>query len=88
MQQNRPKYEQPTPEEARADLEGYSAFCGTGTVNETDGVVTAHIQGSRDPRLTGTEQTGVGKVSGDRLTVEVPPSASGVQTTLVWKRFA
>ena len=87
MQQNRPKYEQPTPEEAMADLEGYTAFFGTYTVNETDGLVTAHIQGSRDPRLTGTEQTRAVEVLGDRLTVEVPLSASGVQPTLVWERL-
>ena len=87
MQQNRPKYDQPTPEQAMADLEGYTAFFGTYTVNETDGLLTTQIQGSRDPRLTGTEQTGAVAVQGDRLTVEVPASASGAQPTLVWKRL-
>ena len=86
MQSGRPNYDQPTPEEAMADLEGYSAVFGTYAVNQGESTVTAHVQGARDPRLTGTDQTSGVELVGDRLTLTRPASADGVHHALVWER--
>ena len=87
MQQGRPRYEEPTLEEAVADLDGYAALFGSYTVSDSSGLVMIEIQGSRDPRLTGTVQTSVVTLVGDDLVMELPLSDSGVQPTLRWRRL-
>ena len=87
MQQNRPQYDDPTPEQAVADLDGYAAFFGTYAVDETAGLLTVQIAGSRDPRLTGGAVTLAAEAAGDRLTLELPASAAGVTPTAVWTRL-
>ena len=82
----RAKGDQPTLEEAIADLDGYRAGFGTFSVNEAESTVTTHVQGARDPRLTGTDRTSGVELVGDRLTVTRPASADGGQNTLVWER--
>ena len=86
MQSGRAKGDQPTLEEAIADLDGYRAGFGTFSVNEAESTVTTHVQGARDPRLTGTDRTSGVELVGDRLTVTRPASADGGQNTLVWER--
>ncbi|MEE2636547.1 MAG: lipocalin-like domain-containing protein [Acidobacteriota bacterium] len=86
MQEGRPSYEDPTPEEALVDLEGYTGIFGTYTVNETEGALNVHVQGSRDPRLTGTEQVWLATREGDRLTLELSVNESGTRPTLEWDR--
>lgn len=87
MQQNRPRYEEATPEQALADVEGYTAFFGTYAVDETAGLLTVEIAGSRDPRLTGASHAGAVEAVADRLTLELPASAAGVTPTTVWSRL-
>ncbi len=87
MQQGRPRYEEPTAEQALADLDGYTAFFGTYTVDEAGSELTVRIQGSRDPGLTGASRTGAVEVSADRLSLELPATAAGATPTAVWQRL-
>ncbi len=87
MQQNRPHYADPTPEQALADLDGYTAFFGTYSVDEAAGELTVQIQGSRDPGLTGASRTGAVEATADRLSLELPATADGATPTAVWSRL-
>ena len=86
MQQGRPQYEDPTSEQALADLDGFTAFFGTYTVDEAASELTVQIQGSRDPGLTGASRSGAVEASADRLSLELPATAAGVTPTAVWTR--
>ena len=87
MQQGRPQYDDPTPEQAVADLEGYTALFGTYAVDEAAGRMTIRVAGARDPNLTGGPVTLAVEASGDRLTLELPAGASGATPTAVWTRL-
>ena len=87
MQQNRTKGGELTPTEALDDLAAYRGFFGTYAIDESDGLMTVHFQGNRDPRLTGTSATDRVSVSGDQLVVDVSRDQTGVQTRLVWNRL-
>ena len=87
MQQGGPQYEDPTPEQALADLDGYTAFFGTYSVNEAAGELTVQIRGSRDPGLTGASRSGAVEASADRLSLELPATADGATPTAVWSRL-
>ena len=87
MQQNRPSYARPTPDEAMADLDGYTALFGIYAANETDGLLSIQVQGSRDPRLTETEQIWAATAEEDRLTVELAGDGSGTRRAPVWRRL-
>lgn len=87
MQQGRPQYDDPTPEQAVADLEGYTALFGTYAVDEAAGRMTIRVAGARDPNLTGGSVTLAVEASGDRLTLELPAGASGATPTAVWTRL-
>ena len=87
MPSGRQKYAaaQPTNEEARAALSGYAAYFGTFTINETEGFVTHHLQGSLSPNM-GVDQKRFFELSGNRLTLKPPPGATGNQSRLTWER--
>ena len=87
MPSGRQKYAgtQPTPEEAAAAVAGYAAYHGTFSVNEAEGFVTHHVQGSLNPN-TGSDQRRFFEMSGNRLTLRPPPSSTGVQSRLTWER--
>lgn len=88
MQQGRPAYEDPTPEQAAADVGGYTALFGTYEVMDASGLLTVQIRGSRDPRLTGTVQTSVVAVDGNQMAMEWPLRADGIQPTFRWRRLS
>jgi Lipocalin-like domain len=77
---------QPTDEEARAALSGYTAYFGTFTVDAGAQSVTHHLQGSLNPGM-GTNQQRFFELSGNRLTLKPPPAANGNQTRLTWERM-
>ena len=58
---------EPTPEEAKDAITGYLAYFGTYDVNNAEGFVTHHIQGSLFPEYTGTDQIRYFEVDGERL---------------------
>ena len=75
--------------EMAAAFEGYLAYFGTYDVNNADGFVTHHIQGSLFPEYSGTDQVRYFEVEGERLTLRTPPLPAGDQTItgrLIWER--
>ena len=87
MEQGRPKYEEPTRDQAMADLYGYTAMFGTYALDDGGDALAVRFRGSRDPGLTGTTHSMPLSVAGDGLTLELPASASGVTATTVWQRM-
>jgi hypothetical protein len=88
MPMGRKKYAgaQPTDEEARATIAGYTGYFGTFTVNEKEQFVTHHLQGSVDPRM-GADQKRFYELAGNRLTLKPPPAANGNQQRLTWEKM-
>ncbi len=88
MQSGRTPYagDQPTPEEALAALTTYLSYFGTFTVNEADGFVTHHVQGSLNPRRISVDQKRFFEFSGNQLTLQPPVGPSGVTARLTWER--
>ena len=87
MEQGRPKYEEPTWDQAMADLYGYTAMFGTYALDDGGDALTVRFRGSRDPGLTGTVHTMALSVAGDQLTLELPALDTGVAPTTVWQRM-
>ncbi len=87
MPSGRQKYvaPQPTNEEARAAMTGYAAYFGTFTINEGEGAVTHHLQGSLNPAMA-SDQKRFFELSGNRLTLKPPPGPTGNQARLTWER--
>ena len=87
MEQGRPKYEEPTAEQAVADLYGYTAMFGIYTMEDGGNALDVRFVGSRDPGLTGTTYSMPLSVAGDQLTLELPPLDNGATPTTVWQRM-
>jgi len=80
----RPKYAgtQPTPDEAKAALSGYTAYFGTYTVDERAQTVTHHRKGNINPGQANDDAVRRYKfLPGDRVTL-IPPTG----TQLTWER--
>jgi hypothetical protein len=96
MRSNRPAFAvedktQCIPEEAKSAIETYEAYFGTYEVDEVQGTVTHHVEGSLLPNWTGSDQVRFYKFSNDCLilsTAEIPYSGTTVIGKLVWKRAA
>jgi hypothetical protein len=88
MPRNRARYAaaQPTDEEAKAALAGYAAYFGTFSINEAEGVITHHLQGSVNPGMA-SEQVRRFELAGNRLTLQPPPGPTGLQSRLTWERM-
>jgi Lipocalin-like domain len=78
---------QPTDDEAKSALTGYTAYYGTFSINEADSSVTHHLQGSVNPGMA-PEQKRFFELAGNRLTLKPPPSPNGTQSRLTWERMA
>jgi Lipocalin-like domain len=61
------------------------SYYGTYTVNDADGSMTMHIDGSTRAKTDGHDEKRVVTLSGDALTVANPPSGHG-SILLNWKR--
>ena len=77
---------QPTDDEAKTTITGYAAYFGTFTVNESEGNVTHHLQGSLNPGMA-PDQKRFFEFSGTRLTLKPPPAPNGNQSRLTWERI-
>jgi hypothetical protein len=88
MPSGRQKYAavQPTNEEARAAMTGYAAYFGTFTINEAEGAVTHHLEGSLNPAMA-PDQKRFFELSGNKLTLKPPPGPTGAQARLTWERI-
>jgi hypothetical protein len=84
----RPKFagEQPTPDEASAALNGYTAYFGTYTVDERAHTVTHHVKGSINPGTVGADNVrGYEFGPGDRVTLTTMP-VTETSARLTWER--
>jgi len=89
MQPDRQPYasNQRTPEEALASYSSYSSYFGTFTVNEAEGFLTHHLEGSLNTRGAGSDYKRFYTFSGNRLTLQPPAGASGDKTQLTWEKL-
>lgn len=94
MRPDRPRFaadgiEQETAVEAKAAFDSYGAYFGTYEVNEAEGFVIHHVEGSIFPNYIGTEQKRFFELSGDQLVLKPPPQlVAGEQQILrvTWQR--
>lgn len=77
---------QVSDDEAKALIDGYTAYYGSVTVNPSEKVVVHHLQGSLNPGM-GAEQRRQYSFSGNRLTLKPPPASNGNQSALTWERM-
>lgn len=78
-----------TPEEIGAAYEGYYAYFGTFDVDERDGAVIHHVQGSLWPREVGRDYRRRVELLDGRLTLTTPPFPWGGEqrvNRLTWER--
>ena len=89
MQPDRQPYasNQRTPEEVLASYSSYSSYFGTFTVNEAEGFLTHHLEGSLNTRGAGSDYKRFYTFSGNRLTLQPPAGASGNKTQLTWEKL-
>jgi hypothetical protein len=78
-----------SPEQAKAAFTGYNAYFGTYEVDQKQGIVIHHVQGSLIPNWEGGDQRRKFELHGDRL-ILIPPEiqAAGEKRTrrLTWER--
>ncbi len=75
-----------TTEENKAVVQGSIAHFGSYTVDETDKMITFHIETSTYPNWNGTEQKRPFTLTGDELTWRTPASTGGGTAEVVLKR--
>ena len=76
----------PTGDEALAQFVSYTSYFGRFAVNEAEGTVTHHVEGSLNPSGVGSDYTRFYTFTEDRLTLQPPPAADGSKTLLTWVR--
>jgi len=89
MQPDRQPYagNEQTPEEALASYSTYTSYFGTFTVNEAEGFLTHHLEGSLNTRGTGSDYKRSYTFSGNRLTLQPPADENGNKTQLTWEKL-
>ncbi len=78
---------QRTPEQALAAYSSYTSYFGTFTVNEAEGFLTHHLEGSLNTRGAGSDYQRFYTFSGNRLTLQPPAGANGNRTELTWEKL-
>ena len=89
MQPDRRPYagDQRTPEEGLATYSTYTSYFGTFTVNEAEGYLTHHLEGSLNARGAGSDYQRFYTFSGNRLTLQPPGGDNGNKTELTWEKL-
>jgi len=89
MQPGRTPYSEgsPTTEEALAQLGSYTSYFGRYTVNEAEGFLTHHLEGSLNPRGAGSDYKRFYTFEGNRLTLQPPVSENGARSYLTWEKL-
>lgn len=80
---------QATAAEAKAAFDGYGAYFGTYEINETEGYVIHHVEGSVFPNYVGSDQKRGFELSGDQLILKPPARQVGGEqhtTRVTWQR--
>jgi hypothetical protein len=73
--------------EKKAAFDGYQAYWGTYTVNEEEGTVTHHLEGSLFPNWVGTDRKRFFEISGDRLALKFPLAGGQGSSLLIWEHL-
>ena len=76
----------PTPEEALAAMNGYTAYWGSFAVNDAAGVVTHQTFGALSTAVSGLDLVRAFSMSGNRLTLRQPSVADGRPISQTWER--
>ena len=76
----------PTAEQALAQFGSFTSYFGRFTLNEVEGTVTHHVEGSLDPGGAGSDYTRSYTLTEDRLTLQPPPGDDGLETFVTWVR--
>jgi len=76
----------PTADEALAQFGSYTSYFGPFTVDDVEGSVTHHVEGSLDPRGAGSDYKRFYSLTEDRLTLQPAPGADGSKTFVTWTR--
>lgn len=77
----------PTAEEALAQLGSYASYFGRFTVNEEEGYVTHHLEGSLNPDGAGSDYRRYYTLEGDTLTLQPPAAEDGSRSFITWRRL-
>ena len=88
MRSDRAQYAEggPTAAEALAQFGSYTSYFGRFSVDEAEGTVTHHVEGSLNPNGIGSDYTRSFLLAGGRLTLQPPPAADGSTARLTWTR--
>ena len=76
----------PTAEEALAQYGSYTSYFGRFSVDDAQGAVTHHLEGSLDPGGAGADYVRFFTLSDDHLTLQPPPADDGSTVSLTWVR--
>ena len=88
MQPERQPYSNPrTSEEVLEAYSTYTSYFGTFTVNEAEGFLTHHLEGSLNTRGAGSDYKRFYTFSGNRLTLQPPAAANGNRSQLIWEKL-
>lgn len=79
--------DEPTPEEALAAVSTYTSYFGRYTVNDAEGYVTHHLEGSLNPSGAGSDYQRFFRFEDDQLILQPPANDEGVTTELTWQRL-
>ena len=76
-----------TPEENKAVVQGSISYFGTYALNESDGVLTLHIERCSFPNWNGTDQKRtISALTAEELKYTNPAASTGGTAELAWKR--
>ena len=77
----------PTAEEALAELGGFTSYFGPFSVNEAEGYVTHHLEGSLNPGGVGADNQRFYTFTKNSLTLQPPAGEDGSKSFIVWDRL-
>ena len=77
----------PTAEEALAQMGSYASYFGGFSVNEEEGYVTHHLEGSLNPDGAGSDYRRYYTIEGDTLRLQPPASEDGSRSYITWQRL-
>ena len=89
MQPDREPYSEdgPTADEALAQMGSYASYFGRFSVNEAEGYVTHHLEGSLNPDGAGSDYQRFFTFEGDNLILQPPAGDDGARSFITWERL-
>ena len=74
--------------EVRAAFDGYAAYYGSYTVDQSEGIIVHHVEAAHIPNWVGTDQVRHFELQGNRLTLKGDLVRGGqAVVSLVWERL-